>query len=69
MNTPQELTKEVTRLTEICYKLQTAQRKVIDYRGILEMINNEISICIENNDLEQVAILRKGKKFIGKFIG
>lgn len=69
MNTQKDLEKEVTRLTQICQKLQTAQRNVIDYRDILEMINNEISNSIDNNNLVQVQTLRKTKKIIGKFIG
>lgn len=68
MKTQKELIKEVIRLTEICHQLQTAQRKVIDYRDILDMINNEISNSIDNNSV-RVNELRKTKKIIGKFIG
>lgn len=68
MNTQKELEREITRLTKICQQLKDYQNKVIDYRDILDMINNEISDSINNNSV-RVDELRKTKKIIGQFIG
>lgn len=69
MNTQKELENEVARLTKICQQLKDYQRKVIDYRDILDIINQDILDSIDNNNLPRVNELRKTKKIIGKFIG
>ena len=69
MNTQKQLENEVARLTKICQQLKDYQRKVIDYRDILDMINQDISDSLDNHNSQRVNELRKTKKIIGQFIG